>query len=302
MLAPRSSKARYSTEPTTVHGIRKLSGSPSLDSLDFVLGLGGMEGMSSQGIVGFTIFRTSRRLVVTLRRWVGTSITAASASHLFHFFFDFFELRVDLCGKASIFSMSLESLLLFAKETVLRMGLSFMSLEQSGFKSTRSSRNWCASFEVLLRKIPPASRIACVASSSPCSLNHTLASSTKDDGKSLSLIASALVVPYRNIPQNLDEYGDVLVRIGPRTSIKLAVFDHRKVMTFNGEVVSKVNRNDSCPRSGYYGSVVSPHSRAAETTSRAAGGDLVFARDEPAGSDSQSGSSLVRVEIKLKNL
>ncbi|GKG54603.1 hypothetical protein Tco_0560258, partial [Tanacetum coccineum] len=30
MLVPRSTKARYSTEPATVHGIRKLLGSPNL--------------------------------------------------------------------------------------------------------------------------------------------------------------------------------------------------------------------------------------------------------------------------------
>nr|GFD47275.1 hypothetical protein [Tanacetum cinerariifolium] len=49
---------------------------------------------------------------------------------------------------------------------------------------------------------------------------------------------------------NLDEFGDVHVRIGPRTSVKLAVFDQREVMTFNGEVVSKVNRDNSDPGSG----------------------------------------------------
>ncbi|GKA60325.1 hypothetical protein Tco_0759732 [Tanacetum coccineum] len=38
---------------------------------------------------------------------------------------------------------------------------------------------------------------------------------------------------------NLNKFGDVLVRIGPRTSVKLSLFDHREVMTFNGEVVSK---------------------------------------------------------------
>nr|GEW29244.1 reverse transcriptase domain-containing protein [Tanacetum cinerariifolium] len=58
---------------------------------------------------------------------------------------------------------------------------------------------------------------------------------------------------------NLDEFGDVLVRISPCTSIKLAVFDHQKVMTFNGEVVFKVNHDDSWPMSGCYGSVVSLH-------------------------------------------
>ncbi|GKF75975.1 hypothetical protein Tco_0225419, partial [Tanacetum coccineum] len=31
MLAPRSAKANYSIDPAMVHGIRKLSGSPSLD-------------------------------------------------------------------------------------------------------------------------------------------------------------------------------------------------------------------------------------------------------------------------------
>ncbi|GKD29692.1 hypothetical protein Tco_1240470 [Tanacetum coccineum] len=49
------------------------------------------------------------------------------------------------------------------------------------------------------------------------------------------------------------------MRIGPRTSIELAVFDHRKVMTFHGEIVSKVNRNNSGPGSGCYDSIVSPH-------------------------------------------
>ncbi|GKF19574.1 hypothetical protein Tco_0068212, partial [Tanacetum coccineum] len=58
---------------------------------------------------------------------------------------------------------------------------------------------------------------------------------------------------------NLNEFGDVLVRIGPCTSFKLSVFDHREVVTFNGEVVSKVNRDDSGPRNGCYGSVVPPH-------------------------------------------
>nr|GEU35239.1 DNA-directed DNA polymerase [Tanacetum cinerariifolium] len=48
-------------------------------------------------------------------------------------------------------------------------------------------------------------------------------------------------------------------KISPRTSVKLSVFNHREVMTFYGEVVSKVNRDDSVPRSGCYGSVVSPH-------------------------------------------
>ncbi|GJS59093.1 hypothetical protein Tco_0653877 [Tanacetum coccineum] len=91
------------------------------------------------------------------------------------------------------------------------------------------------------------------------SLNHTLASRTRDDGKSLSLIASALVVPYQNILQILTNSGDVLVWISPRTSVKLSVFDHREVMTFNGEVISKVNHDDSDPGSGCYGLVVSPH-------------------------------------------
>ncbi|GJR80823.1 hypothetical protein Tco_0151608 [Tanacetum coccineum] len=35
------------------------------------------------------------------------------------------------------------------------------------------------------------------------SLNHTLASSARDNGKSLSLIASALVLPYQNIRVDL---------------------------------------------------------------------------------------------------
>ncbi|GJR62598.1 hypothetical protein Tco_1504760 [Tanacetum coccineum] len=40
---------------------------------------------------------------------------------------------------------------------------------------------------------------------------------------------------------NLNEFGDVLVWIGPRMAVKLSVFDHLKAMTFHGEVVSKVN-------------------------------------------------------------
>ncbi|GKB24248.1 hypothetical protein Tco_0863649 [Tanacetum coccineum] len=107
---------------------------------------------------------------------------------------------------------------------------------------------------------------------------------------------------------NLDEFSDVLVRIGPRTSFKLAVFDHRKVMTFNGEVVSKVNRDDSCLgrcKRWYkktFRAAQKISSRAVETASRVASGDLVFARDEPAGSNGQSDSWLVLVERKLKNL
>ncbi|GJX46869.1 reverse transcriptase domain-containing protein [Tanacetum coccineum] len=58
---------------------------------------------------------------------------------------------------------------------------------------------------------------------------------------------------------NIYEFGDLLVRIDPRMSVKLAIFDHREVMTFNGEAVSKVNYGDSSPRSGCYGSVVSLH-------------------------------------------
>nr|GEW50812.1 hypothetical protein [Tanacetum cinerariifolium] len=49
---------------------------------------------------------------------------------------------------------------------------------------------------------------------------------------------------------NLNKFGDVLVRISSRTSVKLVAFDHREVMTFNGEVVSKVNRDDSSLESG----------------------------------------------------
>ncbi|GJZ52019.1 hypothetical protein Tco_0606534 [Tanacetum coccineum] len=102
-------------------------------------------------------------------------------------------------------------------------------------------------------------------------------------------------------------------------SVKLVVFDHREVMTFNGEAVSKVNRDDSGLGIGCYGSVVPPHrckrrykktfrdaqkisSRTAEIASWAVGGDLVFVRDEPAGSDGQPGGWLVLVERKLKNL
>ncbi|GJV81751.1 hypothetical protein Tco_1517621 [Tanacetum coccineum] len=102
--------------------------------------------------------------------------------------------------------------------------------------------------------------------------------------------------------KNLDKFGDVLVRIGPCTSVKLAVFDHRKVMTFNGEVVSKINRDNSslgrCKRryKKRFWAAQKISSRAAKTASRAAGGELVFVRDEPAGSDGQPGGWLVPVE------
>ncbi|GJV67990.1 hypothetical protein Tco_1483499 [Tanacetum coccineum] len=49
---------------------------------------------------------------------------------------------------------------------------------------------------------------------------------------------------------NLDKFGDVLVRISPRTAIKLSVFDHLKVMTFHGKVVSKVNPHNTLQRTG----------------------------------------------------
>ncbi|GKA38107.1 hypothetical protein Tco_0724672 [Tanacetum coccineum] len=64
---------------------------------------------------------------------------------------------------------------------------------------------------------------------------HPTASPSEDDGKSLSLIAFALVIPYRKNIHIIYEFGESC-GIGPRTSVKLSVFDHREVMTFNGEV------------------------------------------------------------------
>nr|GEX64435.1 retrovirus-related Pol polyprotein from transposon TNT 1-94 [Tanacetum cinerariifolium] len=160
------------------------------DSLNFVLGVGGMEGMSYQGIVGFFVFWTSHRFVITLERWVRTSTTVSSVSRLFHFSFDLFELRVDLYGQG------------------------FHLFHELGIVATFHE--------------------------------------VRDNGKSLSLIALELVLPYRNISQ----------------------ISTNSMMCLCRSAAQKIS------------------SRAAKTTSRAAGGELVFVRDELAGSDGQPGGWL----------
>nr|GFC05079.1 hypothetical protein [Tanacetum cinerariifolium] len=114
------------------------------------------------------------------------------------------------------------------------------------------------------------------------SLNHTFASPARDDGTSLSLITSALVLPYQNIPQILMNSVMYLCR---STRARLSnwrslIIDRRYKKKFR--VAQKISN------------------QAAETASQAAGGDLVFTRDEPADSDGQPGGWLVPVERKLK--
>ncbi|GJX39352.1 hypothetical protein Tco_0252655 [Tanacetum coccineum] len=97
------------------------------------------------------------------------------------------------------------------------------------------------------------------------SLNHTLASPARDDRKSLSLIASALVVPYQNIPQ---------------ISMNLAI-RYKKTFWAAQKVSSQAAETAS---------------QAAETASRAAGSVLVFGKDQSADSDGQPGGWLVPIQ------
>nr|GEV58359.1 hypothetical protein [Tanacetum cinerariifolium] len=96
---------------------------------------------------------------------------------------------------------------------------------------------------------------------SPCNSTKTKKHDDKTTRETKSKSPVELSTGFRNLKDaiNFDEFGDVLMRIGPRTAIELAIVDHGKVMTFYGEIVSKVNLNDSSLRSGCYSLVVSPH-------------------------------------------
>ncbi|GJV94076.1 hypothetical protein Tco_1541889 [Tanacetum coccineum] len=112
------------------------------------------------------------------------------------------------------------------------------------------------------------------------SLNHILASSTRDDGK--SLIASALVLPYWNIP-------------------KILTNSEISTATIAASGVGATAWLSRCKRryKKKFWAAQKISSRAAKTASRAASGELVFVRDESAGSDGQPGGWLVPVERKL---
>ncbi|GJT24938.1 hypothetical protein Tco_0894875 [Tanacetum coccineum] len=109
------------------------------------------------------------------------------------------------------------------------------------------------------------------------------------------ICSQVAITPGFKHSANLNEIGDVLVQIGPRTPVKLSVFDHREVMTFNGEVVSKgakgIQENVQAAQNA--------SNRVAETANRESGGGLVVARDEPAGSVGQPGYWLVPVKRNL---
>ncbi|GJU42463.1 hypothetical protein Tco_1195420 [Tanacetum coccineum] len=91
------------------------------------------------------------------------------------------------------------------------------------------------------------------------SLYQRFVSLTRDDGKKFEFDGVHIGIGILEHTANFNEFSDVLMWIGPRTTIELTVFDHRKVMSFHVEIISKVNRNDSSRESWCYGSVVCPH-------------------------------------------